>query len=101
MVNEVNPVSPVEEITRLNKQTVEFRAADGSADIYKLDKFASVSGKLKVKQGGKITLINLTKIAFTFSENKIVYIVKIDGSSIITNLTLNEMEDEVSKQIFF
>ncbi len=36
MINEVNPMSPVEEKSRLNKQTVEFRAPDGSADIYML-----------------------------------------------------------------
>lgn len=36
MINEVNPLSPVEEKSRLNKQTVEFRAPDGSADIYQL-----------------------------------------------------------------
>ncbi len=36
MINEVNPLSPVEEKSRLNKQTVEFRAPDGSADIYEL-----------------------------------------------------------------
>lgn len=72
-----------------------------SADIYKLHKFASISGKLKVKQGGKITLVNFTKIAFIYSENKIVYVVKIDGTSIVTDFTLNEIEDEVSKQSFF
>ncbi len=36
MINEVNPLSPVEEKSRLSKQTVEFRAPDGSADIYEL-----------------------------------------------------------------
>ncbi len=36
MINEVNPMSPVEKKSWLNKQTVEFRAPDGSADIYKL-----------------------------------------------------------------
>jgi len=36
MINEVNPMCPEEENPRLNKQTVEFRAPDGSADLYKL-----------------------------------------------------------------
>lgn len=72
-----------------------------SSDIYKLHKFASISGKLKVKQGGKITMVNFTDIAFIYSENKIVYIVQIDGTSIVTDFTLNEIEDEVSKESFF
>lgn len=72
-----------------------------STDIYKLHKFASINGKLKVKQSGKITLVNFTEIAFIYSENKIVYIVKIDGNSIVTDFTLNEIEDAVSEQFFF
>jgi hypothetical protein len=72
-----------------------------SADIYKLHKFAAINGKLKVKQGGKITLVNFTDIAFIYSENKVVYIVKIDGTSVVTDFTLNEIENVVSKQSFF
>lgn len=72
-----------------------------STDIYKLHKFTSINGKLKVQQSGKITLVNFTEIAFIYSENKIVYIVKVDGASIVTDFTLNEIEDEVSEQSFF
>jgi len=72
-----------------------------SNDIYKLHKFASISGKLKVQQGGKITLVNFTDIAFIYSENKVVYIVQTDGTSLVTDFTLNELEDKVSEQIFF
>ncbi|MEO0527156.1 MAG: LytTR family DNA-binding domain-containing protein [Bacteroidota bacterium] len=72
-----------------------------SKDIYKLHKLASLYGKLKVQQGGKITMINYTEIAFMYSENKIVYIIKTDGTSIVTDFTLNEVESEVSEQSFF
>lgn len=72
-----------------------------SVDIYKLHKLISIEGIIKVKQGGKITLIKYSEIAFIYSENKIVYIVKIDGASIVTDFTLNEIEDEVSEQSFF
>ncbi|MDT0690349.1 LytTR family DNA-binding domain-containing protein [Salegentibacter sp. F188] len=72
-----------------------------SADIYQLHRLASINEKLKVKQGGKITLVNFADIAFIYSENKIVNLVKIDGASIVTDFTLNEIEDKFSKQNFF
>jgi len=36
MINEVNPQGEIKERSKINKQTVEFRASDGSADIYEL-----------------------------------------------------------------
>ncbi|SEL08577.1 LytTr DNA-binding domain-containing protein [Aquimarina amphilecti] len=72
-----------------------------STDIYKLHKLISIKGTIKVQQGGKITLVNYAEIAFIHSENKIVYIVKTDGTSIITDFTLNEIENEVSEQSFY
>lgn len=72
-----------------------------SIDIYKLHKFTSTKGTLKVQQGGKITLIKYLEIAFVYSENKIVSIVKIDGTIIFTDFTLNEVENELSDQSFY
>lgn len=72
-----------------------------SKDIYKLHKLVSIKGTLKVQQGGKITLIRYPEIAFIYSENKIVYIVKTDGITIITDFTLNEVESKISEQSFF
>jgi len=60
-----------------------------STDFYKLYKFTSINEKLKVKQSGKITLVNFIEISFIYSENKIVYIVKIDGTSIVTDFKTN------------
>ncbi|MFY0630828.1 MAG: LytTR family transcriptional regulator [Flavobacteriaceae bacterium] len=72
-----------------------------ASDVYKLHKFASIKGKLKVEHAGKITLLEYNEIAFFYSENKIVYIVKTDGSSITTDFTLNEVENKINQQSFF
>ena len=61
-----------------------------SNDIYQLHKFATLNGKLRVRRSGNITLVNFTDIAFIYSENKIVYIVQTNGTSIVTDFTLNE-----------
>ena len=72
-----------------------------SIDIYKLHKLISIKGTLKVQQGGKITLVKYPEIAFIYSENKIVHIVKTDGTTIITDFTLNEVESKISEQSFY
>ncbi|MBA6155702.1 LytTR family transcriptional regulator [Tenacibaculum sp. S7007] len=72
-----------------------------SSDIYKLHKLNSIQGILKVQQSGKITLVKHSEIAFMYSENKIVYIVKTDGTLIMTDFTLNEIENKVNEQSFF
>jgi len=72
-----------------------------SKDIYNLHKMNSIKGTLKVQQGSKITLVTYSEIAFIYSENKIVHIVKNDGATIITDFTLNEVESKVSKQSFY
>ena len=72
-----------------------------SFDIYNLYQLISIEGTLKVQQGGKISLIKYLKIAFIYSENKIVYIVKNDGTTVITDFTLNEVASKISEQSFF
>ncbi|MEP0264277.1 LytTR family DNA-binding domain-containing protein [Dokdonia sp.] len=72
-----------------------------SIDIYKLHKLLSVKGVLKVQQGGKTTLVKYVEIAFIYSENKIVYIVKTDGTTIITDFTLNDIESKIIEQNFY
>ena len=72
-----------------------------STDIYRLYRLASIKGILKTQQGGKITLVNYAEIAFIYSENKIVYIVKTDGTTITTDFTLNEVESKINVQSFF
>ncbi|MFC5046121.1 LytR/AlgR family response regulator transcription factor [Aquimarina hainanensis] len=72
-----------------------------ASDVYKLLKLASIKGKLKVEHAGKITLIGYNEIAFFFTENKIVYLVKTNGTTISTDFTLNEVEDKINMHSFF
>ncbi|PRX57807.1 LytR/AlgR family response regulator transcription factor [Flagellimonas meridianipacifica] len=70
-------------------------------ELYQLYRFSSIEGKLKVEHGGKITLVNYNEIAFVYTENKIAYIVKTDGSSVYTDFTLNEIEDKINVHSFY
>lgn len=70
-------------------------------NIYQLYRSASIEGKLKILNGGKITLINYEDIAFAYSQNKIAYIIKSDGTSVATSLTLNEIEEKVHVLPFY
>ena len=69
--------------------------------IYKLYRFTSIEGKLKVKFNGKITLVNFGDIAFAYSQNKMAYLVKNDGTSVATDFTLNEIEEKVTAHSFY
>ena len=70
-------------------------------NIYQLYRFTSIEGKLKVVYGGKITLVNYNEIAFAYSENKIAFVVKTDGSSVPTDFTLNEIEEKINEHSFY
>lgn len=69
--------------------------------IYNLHRLISIRGKLKVTYSGKITLISYEDIAFAYSQNKMVYIVKTDGTSVTTDFTLNQIEEKISAHIFY
>lgn len=70
-------------------------------DIYELYRFTSIEGKLKVTYSGKITLVSYDEIAFAYSENKIAFIVKVDGTSMPTDFTLNEIEEKINEHSFY
>ncbi|MEM9361150.1 MAG: LytTR family DNA-binding domain-containing protein [Bacteroidota bacterium] len=70
-------------------------------ELYQLYRFSSIEGKLKVEYGGKITLVGYEEIAFVYTENKIAYIVKTDGTSVFTDFTLNEIEDKINAHSFY
>lgn len=72
-----------------------------SIDIYRLHKLISIKGTLKIQHGGKITLVKYPEIAYINSENKIVHIIKTDGTTIVTDFTLNEVESKISEQSFY
>lgn len=69
--------------------------------IYQLHRFTAINGKLKVTNSGKITLVNYGEIAFAYSQNKIVYIIKTDGTSVATDFTLNEIEEKINAHSFY
>ena len=69
--------------------------------IYKLHHLTSVKGKLKVTYSGKITLIGYEDIAFAYSQNKIAFIIKNDGTSVATDFTLNELEEKINANNFY
>lgn len=69
--------------------------------IYKLYRFTSIEGKLKVVYSGKITLVSYDEIAFAYSKNKIAYIVKTDGTSVPTDFTLDEIEGKINEHSFY
>lgn len=69
--------------------------------IYKLYQAGNVEGKLKITYSGKITLVNLNEIGFAYSQNKIAYIAKRDGTTIPTDFTLNEIEEKINTQSFY
>lgn len=70
-------------------------------DIYKLHRLKTISGKINIKKDGKSLLVSFDEVAYIYSENKIVYLVKLDGSTIITDFTLNEVEDQINDHLFF
>ncbi len=69
--------------------------------VYELYRGTSIEGKLKVAHSGKITLVGYDEIAFVYSENKIAYIVKTDGSLVATDFTLNEIEEKITAHPFY
>lgn len=70
-------------------------------EIYRLYKSTATSGVVKVQQGGKITPVNRTEIAYLYSAQKVVYLVKTDSSEIVTDFTLNDIETEMSELGFY
>jgi DNA-binding LytR/AlgR family response regulator len=70
-------------------------------DIYNLYKLSTKDAEITIESGAKITKITYENIACFYSENKIVYTVKNDGTTIITDFTLNELEEKLNDQLFF
>ncbi|WP_299252087.1 LytTR family DNA-binding domain-containing protein [uncultured Lacinutrix sp.] len=70
-------------------------------DIYSLYKLSIKDAEITIESGAKITKLTYKNIACFYSENKIVYTVKNDGTTINTGFTLNELEEKVNDQMFF
>ncbi len=70
-------------------------------DIYNLYKLSIKDAELTIESGVKMTKLSYENIACFYSENKIVYTVKKDGTSMNTDFTLNELEAKINDQLFF
>lgn len=69
-------------------------------DLYKLYKLSIKDAEITIESGAKITKLSYGNIACFYSENKIVYAVQNDGKTIITDFTLNELEEKLNNQLF-
>ncbi|MDO6439977.1 LytTR family DNA-binding domain-containing protein [Cyclobacterium sp. 1_MG-2023] len=72
-----------------------------SLDIYNLYKLSIKDNEITIESGGKITKLTYENIVCFYSENKIVYTVQNNGTSITTDFTLNELEEKINDQLFF
>lgn len=69
--------------------------------IYNLYKLSIKDAEITIDNGAKITKLTYKNIMCFYSENRIVYTVKNDGTTINTNFTLNELENKINDQLFF
>jgi hypothetical protein len=72
-----------------------------SRALYNLYKLSIKDAEITIKSGAKITKLTYENIACFYSENKTVYIVQNDGTTINTDFTLNELEEKINDQLFF
>ncbi|BAO55927.1 LytR/AlgR family response regulator transcription factor [Nonlabens marinus] len=70
-------------------------------DIYNLYKLSLKDQEITIESGAKITKLTYKSIACFYSENKIVYAVQNDGTTVTTDFTLNELEEKINDQLFF
>ena len=70
-------------------------------DVYNLYKLSIKDAEITIESGANITKLTYENIAFFYSENKIVYTVQKDGTTINTAFTLNELEEKINDQLFF
>ncbi|GAA4273384.1 hypothetical protein GCM10022258_26780 [Aquimarina gracilis] len=70
-------------------------------DLYNLYKLSIINAEITIDSGSKIKKLAYENIACFYSENKIVYTVQNDGTTINTDFTLNELEEKINDQLFF
>ncbi len=70
-------------------------------DLYYLYKLSIKDAEITIESGAKMTKLSYENIACFYIENKIVYTVQNDGSTINTDFTLNELEEKINDQLFF
>lgn len=70
-------------------------------DLYDLYQASIKEGQLTIEHGAKTTMLTYENIACFYSENKVVYAVQNDGTTITTDFTLNALEEMINDQLFF
>lgn len=69
--------------------------------IYKLHKLEVLESKLSVTRNGKIIIVPYHEIAYFYSEEKVVYLVKNNSESFATEFTLQQLETVLTLGLFF
>ncbi len=72
-----------------------------SKDMYYLYRLSIKDAEIAVESGAKMRKLTYKNIACFYSENKIVYAVQNDGTTIPTDFTLNDLEKKINDQLFF
>ncbi|WP_299535686.1 LytTR family DNA-binding domain-containing protein [Ulvibacterium sp.] len=70
-------------------------------DVYKLHKLVTLTGKIPLKRGEKTIFVGYNEIAYAYSENKITYITRTNGTTLAADPTLNELEEKLPESLFF
>jgi hypothetical protein len=70
-------------------------------DLYNLYKISLKDAEITIESGAKMKKLTYENIACFYSENKIVYTVQNDGTTINTDFTLNELDEKINDQLFF
>ncbi|CAM1344850.1 LytR/AlgR family response regulator transcription factor [Tenacibaculum amylolyticum] len=69
--------------------------------IYRLHKLEVLDSKLSVTRNGKTLIVPYHEIAYFYSEEKVVYLVKSNGESFATEFTLQQLETILIQGLFF
>lgn len=70
-------------------------------DVYYLYKSSIKDAVVTIESGAKTTKLAYENIACFYSQNKIVFAVKNDGTTISTDFILNELEEQINNQLFY
>lgn len=70
-------------------------------EVYDLYKLSIKDAEITIESGAKTTKLTYENIVCFYSENKIVYTVRNDDTTITTDFTLNELEEKINDQLFF
>ena len=70
-------------------------------DLHNLYKLSIRDAEIIIDSGAKMKKLTYENIMCFYSENKIVYTLQNDGTTINTDFTLNELEEKINDQLFF